>query len=211
MFDGDTPLPQRDLEKRAMKRPGETLIIGLLWVCGLISIATTFAIIITLFTEARPFFSDVSLVEFFGGTRWQALIPGTESFGVWALVAGTANVLLWSMVFALPLGIAAAVYLSEYASPSVRRILKPTLEVLAGVPTVVYAFFALTFITQDVLRPLLGDERVPIFNSLSATCRASYGRRPTGWGRRSWRWRSRSSSRRRFRASSPRCCSGSRG
>jgi phosphate transport system permease protein len=160
---------QRQLEGGLAKRPLEKLIVASLWACGFVTMATTIAIVVVLFEEAAGFFEEVSIKEFLGGTRWQALIPGTESYGVWALVAGTANVLLWSLVFAVPFGLAAAIYLSEYAHPNVRRVLKPVLETLAGVPTVVYAFFALTFITQDVLRPLLGADRVPIFNSLSAS------------------------------------------
>lgn len=166
---GGAPPLQQQLEKRLFKRPFEAAIITSLWLCGLVSLVTTVAIVVTLFEEARAFFDEVSLLEFFGGTRWQALIPGTESYGVWALVAGTVNILLWTMVFALPLGLAAAIYLSEYAHPRARSILKPILEVLAGVPTVVYAFFALTFITPDVLRPIFGNDNVPIFNSLSAS------------------------------------------
>ena len=160
---------QRRLNKSLTKRPIEMLVMALLWACALISVGTTVAIIVALFVEAIPFFQEVPFSEFFGSTRWQALIPGTEEYGVWALVAGTFNVLLWSLVIALPLGLAAAIYLSEYANPNVRRFLKPTLEALAGVPTVVYAFFALTFITEDVLRPVLGADRVPVFNSLAAS------------------------------------------
>ena len=166
---------QRELTRSIMKRPFERLVMLFLWLCAFVSLATTVAIIVTVFAEAIPFFTGsddfdgVPLTEFFGSTRWQALIPGTEEFGVWGLVAGTVNVLFWSLLFALPVGLASAIYLSEYANPRVRSILKPTLEALAGVPTVVYAFFALTFITQDFLRPLLGEDRVPIYNSLSAS------------------------------------------
>ncbi len=160
---------ERQLQKGTFKRPSEVAIVGTLWLCGTISLVTTILIVVTLFEETYHFFKEVSPADFFLETRWQALIPGTESFGVWELVAGTANVVLWSMVIALPLGLAAAIYLSEYAHPRVRGILKPILEVLAGVPTVVYAFFALNVVTQDVLRPLFGDDRVPIFNSLSAS------------------------------------------
>jgi phosphate transport system permease protein len=160
---------QKQLEKSLLKRPWENLVIGSLWGCGIISLGTTVAIVMTLFTETVPFFRDVSFWEFISGTRWQALIPGTESFGVWGLVAGTANVLFWSLVIAVPLGLAAAIYLSEYADLRVKRVLKPMLEALAGVPTVVYAFFALTSITEDVLRPVIGQDRVPIFNALSAS------------------------------------------
>ena len=160
----------RELRGGPFKRPGELAIMVFLWLCGIISIITTALIVITLFGETVNFFQEVPPQDFFFETRWQALIPGeTESFGIWELVAGTANVVLWSMVIALPLGLGAAIYLSEYAHPRTRRILKPVLEVLAGVPTVVYAFFALTVITEDFLRPLLGDDRVPIFNSLAAS------------------------------------------
>jgi len=151
------------------KRPGELAVVVLLWACGAISLVTTVLIVTTLFGETIDFFREVSPADFFLETRWQALIPGTESFGIWELVAGTANVVLWSMAIAVPLGLAAAIYLSEYAHPRTRSILKPILEVLASIPTVVYAFFALTVVTEQVLRPLLGDGNVPIFNSLSAS------------------------------------------
>jgi phosphate transport system permease protein len=111
---------------------------------------------------------QVPIRDFLFDTRWTPQFEPTH-FGVWPLVFGTLNVLIWSMLFALPLGLAAAVFLSEYAHPNTRRVLKPVLEALAGVPTVVYAFFALTVVTQEFLRPLLGDDRVPIFNSLSAS------------------------------------------
>lgn len=165
----EAALLQKQMQHSTFKRPGELAVVALLWLCGTISLITTVLIVTTLFGETIDFFREVSPAEFFLETRWQALIPGTESFGIWELVAGTANVVLWSMVFALPLGLAAAIYLSEYAHPRTRSILKPLLEVLAGVPTVVYAFFALTVVTEDVLRPLFGDDRVPIFNSLAAS------------------------------------------
>ncbi len=166
---GDPAVLQRQMQSGPLKRPGELSVMALLWICGAISLITTVLIVVTLFEETYHFFQEVPLQDFFFETEWQALIPGTESFGIWELVAGTANVVLWSMVIALPLGLAAAIYLSEYAHPRTRSILKPILEVLAGVPTVVYAFFALTVITEQVLRPLLGDDNVPIFNSLSAS------------------------------------------
>jgi phosphate transport system permease protein len=157
------------LRKRPLKRPLESVIIAGLTLCGLTSFVVTALIVFTLFGETVSFFRDVSIVEFLFGTEWQALIPPNFTYGIWELVAGTLNIVLWSMVFALPLGLAAAIYLSEYADPRMRKVLKPILEALAGVPTVVYAFFALTFITQDVLRPLLGAERVPFFNAFGAS------------------------------------------
>lgn len=168
-FSGNPEELRRAMQTGLLRRRGELVVLGLLWCCGLISVITTGLIVVTLFEETYHFFEAVSPAEFFLETEWQALIPGTESFGIWELVAGTLNVVLWTLVFALPLGLGAAIYLSEYAHPRTRRVLKPILEALAGVPTVVYAFFALTVITEDVLRPVLGQDRVPIFNSLSAS------------------------------------------
>lgn len=162
--------PMQAQLKRAdwRKHPFEQLIIVGLGVCATISLLTTIGIVYTLFSETADFFTEIPVTEFLFTTNWQAL-QNPREYGIWELVAGTANVVLWSMVFALPLGLAAAVFLSEYASSGARKYLKPALEVLAGVPTVVYAFFALTFITQDVLRPLLGTGNIGIFNSLAAS------------------------------------------
>lgn len=172
MLTGTRPGPEeiaRSLSNRRFKRPFETVIVSALTLCGVLSFIITALIVFTLFGETVNFFEQVSFADFFLSTEWQALIPPNYKFGVWELVAGTANVVLWSMVFALPIGLMAAIYLSEYAHPRTRKILKPALEALAGVPTVVYAFFALTFITEDVLRPLLGEDRVPLLNSLGAS------------------------------------------
>lgn len=155
------------LRRRPLRRSGEFVIIGLLTACGLISLLTTALIIFVLFEEAISFFGKVSLADFFLHTHWQPLFKPT-SFGIWELVAGTANVVFWSLLIALPIGLATAIYLSEYAAPRTRKVLKPVLEALAGVPTVVYAYFALSVVTIDILRPLLGHD-VPIFNGLSAS------------------------------------------
>ncbi len=155
------------LRRRRLKHPGEIVIVALLTLCASVSLFTTLGIIGSLARETATFFQQVPVPEFLFRTTWQAL-QEPRQFGIWELVAGTVNVVLWSMVIAVPIGLSAALFLSEFASPWQRRLLKPALEVLAGVPTVVYAFFALTFVTQDVLRPLLGD-RVSIFNSLSAS------------------------------------------
>jgi phosphate transport system permease protein len=120
-----------------------------------------------LFDETSSFFREVSFRQFFLETEWQPLFKPI-SYGIWELVAGTVNVVFWSLVFAVPVGLASAIYLSEYAAPRTRRILKPILEALAGVPTVVYAYFALLVITQDILKPLLGD-RIDFFNPLGAS------------------------------------------
>ena len=159
----------RQLKRRPLGRPVELGIVALLMACALVSLGTTVAIIVVLVSEARLFFEEVPIQDFLFETEWSPLLGGTPKYGVWELVAGTANVLLWSMVIALPLGIAAAVYMSEYAHPRTRSILKPTVEALASVPTVVYAFFAVTFVTQDILRPLLGTDNITFFNALSAS------------------------------------------
>lgn len=155
------------LRRKPMRRIGEKVIVASLLACGAVSLVTTAAIIIVLLSETIDFFRKVSLADFFLETRWQPLFQPI-SFGVWELVAGTANVVLWSLVLALPIGLATAIYLSEYASPRARRMLKPMLEALAGVPTVVYAYFALNFITLDVLRPVFGQD-IPIFNAAAAS------------------------------------------
>ncbi len=156
-----------DLKRRPFKHLTERLIVGVLYACGAVSLLTTGAIIYVLFEETWAFFGEVSFREFFLSTEWQPLFRPI-SYGVWELVAGTANVVFWSVLFALPVGMASAIYLSEYAHPNTRRLLKPLIEALAGVPTVVYAYFALQVVTQDILRPLLGED-LSFFNSLSAS------------------------------------------
>jgi phosphate transport system permease protein len=155
------------IRKRPLRHWDETVIKGLLTLCAAISLVTTVLIVFVLLRETLTFFEDVSFSDFFLDTEWQPLFEPV-SFGIWELVAGTMNVVLWSLAMALPVGLATAVYLSEYAHPRTRRLLKPLLEALAGVPTVVYAYFALNVITLDVLRPVFGTD-VSIFNSLSAS------------------------------------------
>ena len=145
-------------------RYGELLIKGLLGLCALISVATTIGIVMALFLPAFEFFQDVSIVDFVTGREWAPLFePGL--FGVIPLVVGTLSVTFWAVLVAVPLGLGAAIYLSEYAGSRTRKLLKPLLEVLAGIPTIVYGYFALTFFT-----PLLRDIGfgVDIFNALSA-------------------------------------------
>jgi phosphate transport system permease protein len=156
-----------DLKKRPLKHVNERVILALLYGCGAVSLVTTGAIIYVLLGETVAFFREVSLRDFFLETQWQPLFRPV-SYGVWELEAGTANVVFWSVLFALPVGMASAIYLSEYAHPNTRRVLKPLLEALAGVPTVVYAYFALQVVTQDILRPLFGQD-LSFFNSLSAS------------------------------------------
>jgi phosphate transport system permease protein len=155
------------LKKRQFSRPGESLILFVLTLCAAVSLVTTVLIVAVLVRESLTFFQHVSFAEFFLETEWQPLFEPV-SFGIWELVAGTLLVTFWALVFAVPVGLATAVYLSEYANASTRKVLKPLLEALAGVPTVVYAYFALTFITQDLLRPVFGAE-VNVFNALAAS------------------------------------------
>jgi phosphate transport system permease protein len=141
----------------------ERLIEWALFVCALLSIGTTIGIIVVLAVETIAFFRDVSVVEFLTGTEWTPLFANAR-FGVMPLVVGTVLVSAIAMVVALPMGLLSAIYLSEYAHPRVRRIVKPILEILAGVPTVVYGYFALLFVTpmlQGIVPGLAG------FNALS--------------------------------------------
>jgi phosphate transport system permease protein len=156
------------IDRALTKRPriGETIIEALLFAAGIISILTTVGIIYVLASQALLFFSspEVSIVEFFSGTEW---IPAIGKFGVWPLVTATLMVSGIAMLVALPLGLATAIYLSEYATPRARSTIKPILEILAGIPTVVYGYFALTFMTP-LLRRLFGVDTVQIFNTASA-------------------------------------------
>ncbi|MFN8455167.1 MAG: phosphate ABC transporter permease subunit PstC [Anaerolineae bacterium] len=151
---------------RKQFRLGESLIVGFLFFCGALSIFTTIGIIYVLGHEAWLFFGspEVDLSEFFGSTVWQ---PAIKDFGIWPLVTATLTTSFLAMLVAIPLGLSSAIFLSEYASPRVRGVLKPTLEVLAGVPTVVYGYFALTFMTP-LLRSIFGENVVEIYNTASA-------------------------------------------
>lgn len=117
--------------------------------CALLSIVTTTCIIVVLIEESIPFFREVKVTDFVFGDNWAPLLE-PRSFGVLPLVCGTMLIVVGSSLFALPLGLACAIYLAEYASPTVRSIVKPVLEVLAGIPTIVYGYFALTFVTPII-------------------------------------------------------------
>ncbi len=144
---------------------GETVIHAILFACAFVSVFTTAAIIFVLFRESYAFFQDVSIIDFAFGTRWSALIEPRQ-FGILPLIWGTIMVAGIAALIALPIGLGAAVFLSEYASSRVRSILKPTLEILAGVPTIVYGYFAVQWVTPQLQR-ILGD-RVEFFNAASA-------------------------------------------
>jgi phosphate transport system permease protein len=121
----------------------EWIIERLLFLCAALSVLTTAGIIAVLAFETYEFLSEVPVLEFLTGTEWTPLFAN-QHFGVLPLVAGTMLVSAIAMVVALPMGLLAAVYLSEYAPNGLRRVVKPVLELLAGVPTVVYGYFALT-------------------------------------------------------------------
>ena len=145
---------------------GERIVVWLLRLAALVTMATTAAIIVALLRDALAFFGDVSVVDFFTGTEWTALFSHGK-FGVLPLAAGTGLVTVGAILVALPLGLATAVFLSEYAPRRVRAVLKPLLEVLAGIPTVVFGYFAVTFVTPQLLKPLFGND-VFVFNAASA-------------------------------------------
>jgi phosphate transport system permease protein len=149
---------------RRWQRLREGTLRGLFFWCALISVAVTLGIIWVLFTEALPFFQHVPLSRFLFGRQWA---PRTgQAYGIWPLLCGTFLTSVLALVVAIPIGLATALYMSEYTSPAVRQVAKPVFEILAGIPTVVYGYFALTFITPYVLRPLLPS--IDVFNALSA-------------------------------------------
>jgi phosphate transport system permease protein len=160
----DEMLSTNSLKKKP--RWNETLIQGFLFFCGFVSIFTTIGIVFELGKESLLFFSnpDVRIFDFLTKTRWQ---PSIGEFGIWPLATATIVTTIIAMLVSLPLGLSAAVFLSEYASTKARNIIKPILEILAGVPTVVYGYFALTFMTP-LLRTILGEQNVEIYNTLSA-------------------------------------------
>jgi len=164
------------------RRWNEIILQWLFGACALVSVGTTFGIIFVLVTESLPFFREVSVGEFLTGREWTPLFEPAK-FGVLPLICGTFLVAAGAAIFSLPMGLLTAIYMSEYASPRARSILKPILEILAGVPTVVYGFFALIFITpllQSVverstpfLQRLTGNPefwpQIEVFNALSAS------------------------------------------
>ncbi len=152
----------------------ERAVAALLFACGVVSVLTTLGIIFSLFSEAIGFFArpEVTLWRFLTGTTWRPLAQpvAPQNFGVLPLVNGTLMIAVLSAMVALPLGVGSAIFLSEYAPGRVRRILKPALEILAGIPTVVYGYFAITFVTPIIrtIAESVGVE-VDFFNALSAS------------------------------------------
>ena len=164
-------MPQLDINRRLRSRSAlrvrERIIKPLLFLCVLSSVATTGTTSVFLSIEAFSVFrmDGVSFVEFFTTSQWNPLLGEEKHFGVWSLISGTMLVTVVAMALALPLGLVTAVYMSEYAPRRLRSILKPTLEVLAGIPTVVYGFFALTVITPALK---MFHEGFNIYNAFSA-------------------------------------------
>jgi phosphate transport system permease protein len=147
------------------RRTGERVIRALLFGAAMLSVLTTLGIVVSLLSETVRFFGDVGIFDFLTGKEWSPLFADPK-FGVVPLITGTLLVTGIALLVAIPLGLGTAIYLAEYAKPRTRRILKPVIELLAGIPTIVFGYFALTFFT-----PLLQDQlgiHVQIFNGLSA-------------------------------------------
>ena len=162
-------MPELTLTRtRSARSTGETAVRWALGAAAGLSVATTAAIVVSLLKETVGFFGDVPIGDFLFGTKWSPLFGGDQqSFGVLPLIWGTLYLTGIGLLVAVPLGLLCAIYLAEYAPHRVRRVVKPVLEVLAGVPTIVFGYFALTFFTPEVLRNFLGIS-VNQFNALSA-------------------------------------------
>ena len=148
------------------RRHGEQAVKGLLFAAALISVLTTTGIVFALVSETVSFFGEVGVTDFLFGTEWAPLFADA-SFGVLPLVTGTLLITAIALLVAVPIGLGVAVYLAEYASRRVRRTVKPVLELLAGIPTIVFGYFALTFFTPAILEGALSID-VQGFNALSA-------------------------------------------
>lgn len=171
-----SPAPPSLRRKATWLNVRETIIRWILFACALVSIITTAAIIFVLLFESvlwlpghKPFFAEVTLVEFFTSTEWTPQYSD-KHFGILPLLSGTLMITILSGLVGLPMGLVSAVYLSEYAPVRWRNVIKPALELLAGIPTVVYGYFGLFFITPYVLRPILQTGlglKVDVFNGLA--------------------------------------------
>jgi phosphate transport system permease protein len=154
--------------RRSAPRYGERVVEGVLFLAALVSVLTTIGIVIAIIGPTIEFFREpaVSLWGFLTGTEWTVLFSEAQrEFGVLPLVTATLTTTVIALLVAIPLGLGAAIYLAEYASPRARKVLKPVLEVLAGIPTVVYGFFALAFVTPNLLQKIID---VGTFSMLSA-------------------------------------------
>ena len=149
---------------RARGRPLEKVLRWLFFACAAISVLTTLAVAGVLSVETFYFFQQVPASDFLFGTRWTPLLE-PKSYGILPLLFGTTLIVIGAAIVALPVGLACAIYLSEYAGNRTRDLVKPILEILAGIPTIVYGFFAITFATP-ILRTLIPSTEV--FNAASA-------------------------------------------
>ncbi len=145
-------------------RYGEKAIKGLLAVCALLSVVTTTAIVVSLLIPTLDFLARVPIGDFLFGTSWAPTFT-PASFGVLPILVGTLSTSLWGMLVAVPIGLASAIFLSEYASPRVRKVIKPILEVLAGIPTVAIGIFGLVFLSPLIEKVLPFMVNVPPFSA----------------------------------------------
>jgi phosphate transport system permease protein len=167
LFRGRKHLNHKDAENLKAKKTFLTidnLMPKLLFILSAISILTTIGIVFILVIESSKFFMQIPIIEFLTGTEWTPLFS-PPAFGILPLIVGTFTVTVIASIIALPIGLGSAIYLSEYAPEKVRAMLKPVLEILAGIPTIVYGFFALTFVTP-IIKFLL--PQTDMFNALSA-------------------------------------------
>lgn len=154
---------QKGQQKRSEKL-GERIIAKLLFASAALSVLTMIAILGTLFLQAISFFGEVSIIEFFTETRWTPLFEPAH-FGILPLISGTFLVAVIALAVAVPIGLGTAIFLSEYAPDRARKVIKPILEILAGIPTVVYGYFAITYVTPQLQNIFLD---MIVFNALSA-------------------------------------------
>ncbi|MBO8164038.1 MAG: phosphate ABC transporter permease subunit PstC [Brevibacillus sp.] len=152
-------------ERKKRSRWADKVVPGVLFSSSLITVLTTVGIVLVLLTETVAFFGEVSIIEFITSDRWTPQFAD-KHFGILPLLVGTMMITVIASLVALPIGLATAIYLSEYAPERVRKVVKPILEVLAGVPTIVYGYFALTFVTP-LIRSLIPE--TSIYNALSAS------------------------------------------
>jgi phosphate transport system permease protein len=154
--------PRRSLQRARFRRPSELLIEALLLAAALSAVAITVAIVFILVNESSAFFAHVPLLTFLTDTQWTPLFENAR-YGIMPLLAGTLTVSMVALLFAIPMGTITAIYLSEFASPKVRETVKPILELISGVPTVVFGYFALLFVTPLLQKIIPG---LPGFNML---------------------------------------------
>ena len=161
-----TPRQPIDLSGGRNRNVSETIIAVILFLFAAFSVLVTVGIVFVLLFEAVRFFQEVPVADFLLGNEWTALFQDKQ-WGVLPLIRGTLMTTFIALAVAVPLGLMSAIYLSEYAKSSTRAVVKPALELLAGVPTIVYGYFALTFISPELLKPLFGSE-IQTLNALAA-------------------------------------------